>query len=65
MAGLQKDFSVQYVSGASGDQVKTDSQNFMEITSFLGQKEEKQLGIIFNYRPSPNRQGHERSRSDA
>jgi len=49
MAGLQKDFSVQYVSGASGDQVKTDSQNFMEITSFLGQKEEKQLGIIFNY----------------
>jgi len=47
--GLQKDFSVQYVRGGSGGQVKTDSQNFMEITSFLGRKEEEQLGIIFNY----------------
>jgi hypothetical protein len=48
MVGLPKDFSVQCVSGDSGVLVKMDSQNFMEITLFLGEKGEEQLGIIFN-----------------
>jgi len=49
MVGLLKDFFAQCVSDDSGAQVRADSQNSMEITSFLGQKEEEQLGIIFNY----------------
>jgi hypothetical protein len=48
MVGFQKAFFARCVSDDFGDQV-VDFQNFMEIMSFLGQKEGEQLGIIFNY----------------
>jgi len=49
MVGLQKDFFAPYVSDDFGVQVRADFQNFMETILFLGRKEEKQLGTIFNY----------------
>lgn len=49
MVELQKDFSARYVSDDFGVRVRAAFQNYMEIMSFLGRKEEEQLGIIFNY----------------
>jgi prolyl-tRNA synthetase len=45
---LQKGSSVLSVSDDSGVMGSKDFQDFMAIMSFLGQKGEKQLGIIFN-----------------
>jgi hypothetical protein len=46
--GLQKVFFALSVIDDSGVMVSKGSQDFMETISFPGQKEDKQLGIIFN-----------------